>query len=322
MPVDHLLACYFFENFYRASYGYDLAGNLTSQTYPSGRTVTTIFDAAGRMSGVSGQKSGEGTKNYLSQVSYSAAGTVTQMRLGNGLWESTVFNSRLQATRIGLGASGGSISVVGLDYGYGTSANNGNVTSQTISAPGLTLTQSYGYDELNRLKTATESGVWSQTYSYDQYGNRAVTAGYVPNTTLTPQTLTAFNASNNRLVGSSYDAAGNQVQDAAGRTFSYDGENRQVSFNGGTATYSYDGDGRRVKKVDGAGTTIFVYNVMGQMVAEYSTTPPQGAGGTSYLTADHLGSTRVVTKQDQSVKARYDYWLCTESLLVVEAPRN
>jgi RHS repeat-associated protein len=64
-----------------------------------------------------------------------------------------------------------------------------------------------------------------------------------------------------------------------------------------------------VKKVTGGVTTVFVYNVAGQLIAEYDslTTSPPGSGGTSYLTTDHLGSTRVVTGQDQSVKARHDY---------------
>ena len=56
-------------------------------------------------------------------------------------------------------------------------------------------------------------------------------------------------------------------------------------------------------------TTVFVYDAMGKLIAEYrsdSAQPPNG-GGTSYLTTDHLGSTRVVTKQDKSVQARYDY---------------
>ncbi len=79
---------------------------------------------------------------------------------------------------------------------------------------------------------------------------------------------------------------------------------------GTTANYFYDGDGRRVKKVVGTVTTVFVYNVAGQLIAEYTTDPvppAAGGGGTSYLTADHLGSTRVVTKNDGTVKARYDY---------------
>jgi RHS repeat-associated protein len=132
---------------------------------------------------------------------------------------------------------------------------------------------------------------------------------------LTPQSafagdLSAFNASNNRLVASLYDAAGNQTSDAQNRTFAYDAENRQITFNGTAGQYFYDGDGRRVKKTDASGTTVFVYDVTGRMIAEYHSDPvpaPAGGGGTSYLTSDHLGSTRVVTKADGSVKARYDY---------------
>jgi RHS repeat-associated protein len=48
------------------------------------------------------------------------------------------------------------------------------------------------------------------------------------------------------------------------------------------------------------------------LIAEYHSDPvppPAGGGGTSYLTTDHLGSTRVVTGTNptQPVKARYDY---------------
>jgi RHS repeat-associated protein len=100
----------------------------------------------------------------------------------------------------------------------------------------------------------------------------------------------------------------------------YDGENRMISYtnSGVTTAYSYDGDGRRVKRVVGSGgpspvTTVFVYNAGGQLVAEYtdSTSPPPGPGGTSYLTTDYLGSTRVVTGPlsggSVAVRARYDY---------------
>ncbi|MEK6303636.1 MAG: hypothetical protein AABO41_23270 [Acidobacteriota bacterium] len=45
-------------------------------------------------------------------------------------------------------------------------------------------------------------------------------------------------------------------------------ENRQLTFNGTVGQYFYDGDGRRAKKIDGGGTTIFVYNADGQLIAE------------------------------------------------------
>jgi RHS repeat-associated protein len=69
---------------------------------------------------------------------------------------------------------------------------------------------------------------------------------------------------------------------------------------------TYDGDGRRVKKAKASETLIFVYNVSGQLVAEYTTSTTEN-NGTSYLTSDTLGSPRVITKADGSVRARHDY---------------
>lgn len=43
---------------YAMSYAYDLAGNMTSQTYPSGRVVASEYDGAGRLAGVRNQASG------------------------------------------------------------------------------------------------------------------------------------------------------------------------------------------------------------------------------------------------------------------------
>ena len=43
-----------------------------------------------------------------------------------------------------------------LDYDYGTTSNNGNVKSQTITISNLTVNQCYGYDYLNRLTSAEE----------------------------------------------------------------------------------------------------------------------------------------------------------------------
>ena len=197
--------------------------------------------------------------------------------------------------------------------------NNGNVERQTISFTGLNAQQSYTYDALNRFKTMSELGGWSQTYSYDRFGNRWVSGGNVPSPQQTPQTQTAFDASSNKInsavmIGFSYDPVGNLTSDPTTPVngITYDGENRQTSYmksGVGTTTYSYDGDGRRVKKVTGspAVTTIYVYDAMGKLVAEYNDAQQQPAGGTKYLTTDHLGSTRVVTGQNQAVVARYDY---------------
>ena len=315
------------------AYAYDRAGNLTSQRYPSDRVVDYVYDGAGR---IAGAKKGEndwyagGTGSNA--IGYEPHGGVRQLLLGNGLWEQRRYNVRLQPTQIGLGtrkATGGltatgptpTAGLLLLDYSYGAASNNGNVVSQRIRAGTLNQTQSYTYDELNRLKTAREAGSgtgWSQTYGYDRYGNRRVTGGadHGSNLALTPQMEIDIDTGNNRLAGLKgmnrlgYDWAGNLTADWAGRSLTYDGDNRMVSFDTtGTdsdTTYSYDGEGRRVKKVVGGAITVYVYNAAGQLVAEY-TNPWRQETGTRYLTADHLGSTRVVTGEDQSVLSRHDY---------------
>jgi hypothetical protein len=59
---------------------------------------------------------------------------------------------------------------MGVSYSYGTTTNNGNLQSVSYSGGGLSYTQSFGYDSLNRLTTSSESGSsWSQTNGYDQY---------------------------------------------------------------------------------------------------------------------------------------------------------
>src|SRR5256714_1992164 len=299
---------------YNFGYTYDLTGALKTETYPSGRVVTDVYDSAGRLMSVTGS----GNKTYANSFSYTAHGAASALKLGNNLWEHTSFNSRLQPTEIGLGTSSIDSSTLKLNYDYGSTNNNGNVQSQTITLPNLTLSQSYSYDSLNRLQTAQEingaNQTWKQTFIYDRYGNRNFDTA---NTTIpSPLTNLIVDSTNNRIDPNAqgqgnivYDSAGNLTRDVSGSTYSYDAENHQTLLNNGDvqagASYFYDGDGRRVKKVVGSNTTVFVYNAGGQVIAEYGV--PTQSSGTSYLTEDSLGTPRVITNSDGSVKSRHDY---------------
>ena len=86
------------------------------------------------------------------------------MQLGNGRWESTQFNSRLQPTQIAVGTTQNATDLLKLNYSYGTTDNNGNVRSQKITVPGIThpFMQTYSYDALNRLESAVETQNLSQ----------------------------------------------------------------------------------------------------------------------------------------------------------------
>ena len=276
--------------FYGTAYEYNRAGLLTGETYPSGRSISIQYDDAGRIAGVIGSKPLHSDIEFVTpgDVSYASHGAITGMRLGNGLWESTDFNARLQPTAIRLGTATGGDDRLRLTYGYhppgSASANNGNVYDQTIVAAGRSFVQSYTYDGLNRLKTADEQaggvGLWDQTYNFDAFGNRRV-GGYLPSPSLSPTQNGHIDHDTNRLLmGTSYDAAGNLTVDPAGRAFSYDGENRQVAFAASgpgalPVSYGYDGDGRRVfKKETGRHTFVYVYDALGRLVTEHSDEDP------------------------------------------------
>src|SRR5207253_619466 len=89
----------------------------------------------------------------------------------------------------------GSTLLLGLDYGYNTTGqanNNGNLLSHTIRVQGsASITQSYTYDGVNRLQSASENGgtSWSEQFGYDRYGNMWVTS--YGGMTLSAQTATA-----------------------------------------------------------------------------------------------------------------------------------
>jgi RHS repeat-associated protein len=300
---------------YPISYTYDLAGNMRSQIYPSGRVITINYDPANRVIILGGQKAAEQPTTYASQITYTAHEVVKQMKLGNGLWEHTDSNNRLQLKEIGLGTSAADSSKLKLEFGYGTTNNNGNVLTQKITIGGTIIDQAYSYDGLNRIWTAQESqnsvSKWTQTYGYDRFANRTSLVNSGSQAALLPtQSTPTVNSATNRLQGFTYDNSGNVKGDGTGNSFTYDADDRQLTsiVAGISASYSYDGQGRRVKKSSGGITTIYVYSFDGKLIAEY-TNPTQIAqpGGTAYLTPDHLGSTRAVTDRAGNIRARHDY---------------
>jgi RHS repeat-associated protein len=63
-----------------------------------------------------------------------------------------------------------------------------------------------------------------------------------------------------------------------------------------------------VKKLDAAGaTTVFVYDATGNLAAEYYSGSVTATKGVDYLTADHLGSTRMISNESGTIVARRDY---------------
>jgi RHS repeat-associated protein len=164
---------------------------------------------------------------------------------------------------------------------------------------------SYGYsDGMNRVNSAVETGVWNQQMNYDTWGNVRVTSSW-GNSIWTPAGYDGANHATG--TGWSY-TAGNLTGTPFG-TMTYDAEGKQKTFQSGSlkvnASYTYDGEGRRVKSTVGDAVTTYVYDAMGELAAEYGGTV--STTGRVYVTADQLGSTRLVTGAGGVVLERHDY---------------
>ena len=231
------------------TYTYNLSGTLIEEKYPSGRVVKNTLDNNGDLAEVQSKKNAaDFFRPYAGSFVYTAAGAVSSLRLGNGKFENTQFNSRLQPIQIGLGSSASTQNLLKLNFDYGAADNNDNVKSQTITVPtvgasqGFVATQNYTYDSLNRIKQATETipnqTGWQQTFVYDRYGNRRFDTTLDATTTLDPNCqITVCNpdigTDRNRLSsaqGYSYDQNGALTQDANGQRFGYDAESHQKEF--------------------------------------------------------------------------------------------
>jgi RHS repeat-associated protein len=297
-------------------YAYGLDGSLTSETYPTGRIVKYSYDAAARPIRID---SGSQNGYYISSVQYAAHGPESQINLGNGLIQTLSYNKRLQPTTLSLGTLAAPASIWQLGNTFQSSPsstdNNGNVLGQTLTVPGLSqpYTTPYGYDGLNRLTQAVEtsgsSTVWSQTFVYDRYGNKALQLpSYIPTGSSATTSLSSYDSNSNRIVVVPYDGDGNLTNDQV-HAFTYDAECRITSsVSGVVATgISYDGFGLRVKKASAGASTYYAYDGFLRLAVEQSTSNPSDLSGTNFLTMDHLGSTRVVTDSSSAPKVRYDF---------------
>ena len=318
------------------TYGYAANGAVRLVTYPApaataGRTVTTTYDDAGRVSTVQGVKSGQST-SYVGSVAYAPHGGAKQVQWPSQesspatVSEATTYTTLLQPDSIAVtkGSGASTVAVWSVHNSYvatgvcnGTTSvtaqcNNGNVQSQQVTASLARepqRTQTYSYDGLNRLRRMSEAAVtggtaWGQGYVYDAYGNMAldtsVSGAWIPSGTRTPQateTTVATLFTGNRLstLLAGYDGAGNVTQDVQGQVqYEYDGENRVVWTSVG-ATYRYDGEGHRVGKTVGSTRTVYVYDAGGELAAEYGAAL-SGVGTQRYV-GDGLGSTRAVVER-------------------------
>ena len=287
-------------NNYTTGYSYNAAGSLTSINYPGGRTATYNYDQAGRLTSVTESKNGT-TQDVISGITYNANSLISHMTHGNGIVTSKTYDPTNALSSLQIGPHNH------LAYSRDNIGNITAITDQLDPAK----TKSFVYDSLYRLTQAT--GPWGTLqYGYDPVGNRTTES---MNTDTTSYAYTA-----NKLISSTgsknftfaYDNNGNTVVDNQ-REFVYNQNQRLIRALEGTTVlgeYVYNAKGQRVKKTVGEQTTLYHYDLQGNLIAEsaadgtitteyvYMNGQPIGkieGDNLSFYHTDHLGTPMIMT---------------------------
>ncbi len=223
-----------------AVFTYNASGQLASSADAAGTSAYT-YDSAGRLATDADAASGA-TGTY----SYNSLDQVTQVSYGSGHdTQSFGYDSlhRLTSDTVAT-ASGTQLASIG--YGYNAGDDVTSVTTSGLSTNGGatgTVTNTYGYDEADRLTswTATPAGgtATTATYAYDNDGN-----------------MTSDNG-----VAYSYDARDEVVSDSKGNTYSYSADGDLASEGGNS--FTFDAYGQQIT----AGTSSYTWDALNRVVS-------------------------------------------------------
>ncbi|MFT5529146.1 MAG: hypothetical protein ACI9C0_000815 [Alteromonadaceae bacterium] len=227
---------------------YNNLGHMKSLKYPSGRVVDFAPNALGQAT-----KAGI----YAESAKYYANGSLDSFTYGNDLTYKRSLNSEQQPYELSI--KQGSSYKSRQRYLY----DDNNNVDYIYDFIDRTYDINLGYDGLDRLVSG--SGKWGAgSFSYDDLGNLLTKK-------LGSQSLTYhYNATNNRLDSVSgslansfqYDARGN-VRNNGRYGLIFNRANQLTNANGNT--YTYDGHNRLVKKVSNGKTTYSVYGTDGTL---------------------------------------------------------
>lgn len=250
------------------AYEWDLNGNLSKITYPSGREISyTGPDPGDRPTQVSMLYQGQST-TLASSIAYEPFGPFASLTFGDGLVETRDYDAAGQLRFIKLGPTPTSL-ILHLVYTFDETANIQAIEDELDPSKDRT----YGYDPLDRLTQATIGGLGSFSYLYDKTGNRTE-ATEQGQTTL--YTIDPLNNQIAALAGAQtgtfdYDDHGNTLEDGQ-KTYEYTAYHQlKRALEGQTVlgTYQYDGLSRRTAKTVQGRKRLFLYGTGVDPLGEY-----------------------------------------------------
>jgi RHS repeat-associated protein len=260
-----------------SSFSYNGDGQLASVAGAAG-TTSYMYDSAGRLQTLTEPLTATTATysyNNMSQPSQISYGTGNDVRAFG-------YDNLHRLTADTLKTSAGA-TVASIGYGYDP---NGNLTSKTTTGFAGSSTNTYGYDEANRL-TSWISGTTTTSYAYDKAGNltqagnetlsydaRDQLSSTTKGTTTTPYTYTARGTMATAGPAAYTSDAYGQAITSAGQTYGYDALGRLLSGSGAGSpfTFTYAGP---TSQIASDGTWNYTYDPTGTLAA---TSP---AGGTT-----------------------------------------
>lgn len=210
------------------SWNYNSGDQPFAMTYPDGETLTYGYNTDGSLNTVT-SSTGD---TYVGDMQYDDAGRLKLIQYGNNIINKTfnyfAWNTADMGGLLSSTTAASTVSLQDLAYTYD---KNGNVLTIADALAGP-QTQTFTYDSLNRILSASvaggTNGLYSETYNYDSTtGNLSLKNGL----TYTYGDLTHVHAVTSLSNGNSYvyDVNGNMTQRNIGaETFDlvYDIENR------------------------------------------------------------------------------------------------
>ncbi|WP_198153048.1 DNRLRE domain-containing protein [Pseudofrankia sp. DC12] len=282
-----------------ASFGYDADGRMTTR-WNAALSSGYTYDSRGNLATVTGAGT-TGTRTY----SYDDADQLTSIDYtssGSGAVETYGYDQLARTTSDTLTGPSGTLR--SQTYTYDT---NDNLTATTIGPAGVAGagSQSYGYDQANRLTSWTDQAATTTAYGWDAAGNRVSaggvtstfdarnrllndgSAGYTytargtvsTTTTASATTSDTFNAldqltsvtSGPTTTSYEYDALGRVSWRNSSQAFAYEDLSNEPSYHDGTL-YAYDPTGKLIGADTGSAGLATLTNPHGDTIAAFTTT--------------------------------------------------
>jgi RHS repeat-associated protein len=322
---------------------YDSNGQIATVTYPTSSGFSTFsvaytYDSWGFLTKLADNTTGA---SYWQANTMDAELHLTKQTAGNNVVTQQGFDP-LTGRLTAIDASGPFGEVESFSYAYDSL---GNLANRADNNEAPMLSESFGYDALNRVVSETGTNV-SKTFKYDVTGNLTYksdvgTYTYPPPGSPHPHAVQSI--AGNINTSFTYDANGNLLtgngrsvtyklwnnlaaqitQGTTVVTINYDIDRDRVQENTpqGSTTYLRDklGSGALAEQFTGAGGGPVQWNYYlfanGEMVGVHFEAPANGACGTAtsctrYFHKDHLGSIATITDDTGAAVEHdsYDVW--------------